>query len=245
MLQTITTTPPHIHTYTETHTFLQTITTAHTETHTCLHISLSHCRRNHLSRGPHLGWALPWHNDSSLINVLPLDMKDAPHWTPGCCWVQELTTLPCKQSQKCRLIVELPCLESSSGISSWLCQNCLRSTQNLQHPAVAFLPWLATVSLVLEFPVGCWGTATIGLTPLAPCSFSLLYLGPDLLSYSFIWKLPSPPRSLLSYYWNLPASSPALLPSTAVCMAISAGIWDSSTQVCRVFQSCNIPWRLA
>lgn len=159
-------------------------------------------------------------------------MEDAPHWTPRCCWVQELTTLPCKQSQKCRLITELPCLESSSRISSRLCQNCLQSTQNLQHPAVAFLPFFAAVSLALGFPVGCWAAPTTVLTRIATCFFSLLYLGPYLLSYSFIWKLSSP-RSLLSYYRNLHDSSPALLPR-------AAGIWDSSTPVCRVFPHCNI-----
>lgn len=99
----------------------------------------------------------------------------------------------------------------------------VQSTQNLHHLAVIFLLWLTTVFLALRFPVGCWATPTIFLTP--DGTLLLLYLGPYILffiltcsfqllnrlSYSFIWKLSSPPRSLLSYYRNLPDSSPVLL----------------------------------
>lgn len=127
----------------------------------------THHTHTHISRYPcQMGRGIasledPTISEPFLGTIPPLGVEDTPHWTPGLCWVQALTTLPYKQSQKCRLIMELPCLQSFSGIPSRLCQKGFWSTQTLQHPACCFstITWNCVPSSLL--PCGVPSTVFI------------------------------------------------------------------------------------
>lgn len=149
-----------------------------------------------------------------LATIPPLGVEDTPHWIPRLCWVQELTTLPYKQSQKCRLIMELLCLESFSGIPSRLCQKCFWSALTLQHPACCFSTialtsclWFSTSLFPAHwFPVGCRATL---ITVLTPGDALLIQSGSwCMLSLHFVIIFNLSPLSILSFIFPSKKLSP-------------------------------------